>query len=69
MKLRKKHGNILMSKKIKEAMKKAVEETTEETPLTSRMKILLARKTNLQRKNKVTQPRHLRSNLSEEKDT
>jgi|SaaInlV_120m_DNA_3_1039746.scaffolds.fasta_scaffold07879_4 hypothetical protein len=58
-----------MSKIIKEAMKKAVEETTEETPLTSRMKILLARKTNLQRKNKVTQPRHLRSNLSEKKDT
>ncbi|MDA7491679.1 hypothetical protein N8464_00815 [bacterium] len=58
-----------MSKKIKEAMQKAVEETTEETPLTSRMKILLARKTNLQRKNKVKHPRHLKSNLSEKKDT
>ena len=50
-------------------MQKAVEETTEETPLTSRMKILLARKTNLQRKNKVKHPRHLKSNLSEKKDT
>ncbi len=58
-----------MSKKIKEAMQKAVEETTEETPLTSRMKVLLARKTNLQRKNKVNHPRHLRRNLSEKKDT
>lgn len=61
-----------MAKQIKEELKKAVqkaEEESGETPMTARMKILLARKTNLQRRNKVKHPRHLKSNLSEKKDT
>lgn len=39
-----------MAKQIKEALKEAVENTEVETPLSGRLKKLLARKKNLQRK-------------------
>ena len=60
---KKKHGTLLMANQIEEKLKEAVEKSEEqhgETPMSGRLKKLLARKQNLQRR-KHNKNRHRRT--------